>query len=60
MGPSAPTPQGFVTVNQAAELLGVKPWDVRRLVEEGAVQSLVLIDRDSLTTLDRGTDKEKS
>lgn len=55
MGPSAPTPAGFITAMQAAEELGVKPWDVMRLIQSGELQSLVLVETASLKAL-----KEKS
>ena len=55
LGPSAPTQTDYITVTDAADRLGVKPWDVMRLVETGVVQSLVLIDAASLEAV-----KEKS
>ena len=55
LGPSAPTPAGFITAMQAAEELGVKPWDVMRLIQSGELQSLVLVETASLEAL-----KEKS
>lgn len=48
MGLTAPTQTDYITVTAAADRLGVKPWDVMRLVETGVVQALVLIDVASL------------
>jgi excisionase family DNA binding protein len=48
LGPSAPTPAGYLTVAEAAERLGVKPWDVMRMVQTGDLQSLVLIESASV------------
>lgn len=55
LGPSAPTAPGFQTVREAADELGVSPWDVMRLIAAGAVQSLVLVDSASIEAM-----KEKS
>lgn len=48
MGPSAPTPAGFITVQQAADALGVAPYDVMRLIRTGDIQALVLVQTDAL------------
>lgn len=52
MGPSAPTQSGHLTVSEAAERLGVKPWDVMRMVQTGDLKSLVLIEAASLEALE--------
>lgn len=46
---------GLLTVQQAADRLGVTRWDVMRLVQTGEVQSVVLIEAASLEAM-----KEKS
>lgn len=48
MGAQAPAVAGFITVNDAANRLGVKPWDVRRMVDDGEVRSLLLVELASL------------
>lgn len=48
MGPSAPIAPGFVTVAEAADELGIKPWDVIRLIQTGDLESLVLVQTASL------------
>jgi len=39
----------YIPIQDAAEILGVKPWDVVRLIEAGRVASVELVDADSLT-----------
>lgn len=51
MGLSTPDLDHYLTVAEAAEVLGVRPWDVMRLVEEDALRTVVLIDRESLSGL---------
>lgn len=36
-------PTGLLTIAQAADRLGVKPWDVVRLVESGAIAAVTLV-----------------
>lgn len=40
---------GWITAAEAAEVLGRKPWDVVRLADAGAIESVLLIRADSLT-----------
>lgn len=51
LGLSAPDLDQYLTVADAAELLGVPPWDVMRLIENGSLPTLTLIARDHLTTI---------
>lgn len=44
-------PTGLISVNAAADYLGVKPWDVIELVERNAVDSVILVDSGSLERL---------
>jgi hypothetical protein len=46
-----PLTETWVTTTEAAERLGVKPWDVVRMAEIGVVKSVLLIDADSLDAL---------
>lgn len=39
---------GFITINQAAEVLGVKPFEVIRLIDAGEVKTVTLVDASSL------------
>jgi len=55
LGLSEPAVAGFQTVREAAEQLGLTPWDVMRLVQAGEVQSVVLVETASIQAL-----KEKS
>lgn len=41
--PSAPPPAGFLTIADAADQLGAKPWDVVRLIESGQLATVTLI-----------------
>lgn len=38
----------YVSINEAAALLGAKPWDVVRLIESGHVASVQLVEVASL------------
>jgi hypothetical protein len=38
-----------ITISEAADRLGTKPYDVVRLIEAGHVAHVVLVDADSLT-----------
>lgn len=51
MGSSTPTVRGYMTVAEAAGQLGVKPWDVMRLIQVGEIQSVVLVEVASLEAL---------
>lgn len=44
----AEAPPRYVSINDAAELLGVKPWEVVRLIEQGRVIAVELVDVSSL------------
>lgn len=48
MGTSSPTFQQAISVAEAAQRLGVKPWDVMRLIESGALVARVVVDPASL------------
>ena len=39
----------LITINEAAERLGAKPFDVIRLIDAGEVATVTLVDADSLT-----------
>ena len=39
----------YLSVTEAAEKLGVKPWEVIRLTEAGRIDSVVLVNAESLT-----------
>jgi len=41
-------PTSYMSVNEAAAYLGVKPWDVVRLVQTNQVDSITLVDASSL------------
>lgn len=41
-------PTGLLTIAQTADKLGVKPWDVVRLIETGQVPTVTLIPADQL------------
>ena len=36
-------PTGLLTISQAADRLGVKPWDVMRLIEAGDMPAVTLV-----------------
>lgn len=38
----------LISISEAADRLGTKPWEVIRLVESGRVRQVVLIDATSL------------
>lgn len=40
--------QQLISISEAATRLGQKPGDVVRLIDEGEVRSVVLVDADSL------------
>lgn len=39
----------FLSIHEAAERLGVKPWDVVRLIRSGDLVSVELVDVESLS-----------
>jgi len=39
---------GYVSINEAADHLGVKPWEVRRLIEAEQLRTVVLVEKSSL------------
>lgn len=41
-------PKHYVSINEAAAALGVKPWEVVRLIEAGQIQTVELVDAASL------------
>lgn len=43
-------PTGRITIAQAADQLGVKPWEVVRLIESGRLDSLVYVSAASLAS----------
>jgi hypothetical protein len=43
-------PDGYLSINQAADELGMSPWDVSRLVEEQQIASVTLVEAASLRT----------
>lgn len=43
-------PPGFLSIRQAAEQLGVSPWDVKKLIEERRLLSVTFVDESSLHT----------
>lgn len=45
----APPPSGYVSITDAAQTLGVKPWDVVRLIDAQRVESIQLVSVESLT-----------
>lgn len=47
----APPASGYVTIAEAAEIIGGKPWDVVRLIDAGQVSSVQLVDVESLRRL---------
>ena len=47
-------PLGQFTLRDAADKLGVSPWDVLRLVQDGHLTGVVLIDADSLAEYQEG------
>lgn len=48
--PAIAPPTGRFTIAQAADHLGVKPWEVVRLIESGRLDSLVYVSAASLAT----------
>lgn len=52
--PDPTSPAGFVSIADAAALIGVKPWDVVRLIESGRVKSIQLVEVSSLRTFAGG------
>lgn len=48
MGLLVETPKGYLTIEQAAKRLGLKPWDVVRLINSGELRTVTLIDASSL------------
>lgn len=51
--PMSGAPQ-YVSINEAASVLGVKPWEVVRLIESGHVASVSLVDAASLNAYKEG------
>lgn len=43
-----PPPSGYVSIAEAAEIIGSKPWDVVRLIEAEKVSSIQLVSVESL------------
>lgn len=41
-------PARYVSIADAADILGAKPWDVVRLIEADKVRSIQLVDVESL------------
>lgn len=39
----------LISISEAAERLGTKPWEVVRLIEAGLLRQVVLVETDSLT-----------
>lgn len=39
----------FITIQEAADRLAVKPWQVVRLIALGALKQVVYVDADSVT-----------
>ena len=38
----------LISISEAAARIGVKPWDVQRLIDDGALRQVVLVDASSL------------
>lgn len=47
MSDTAPV-TGLLTIDATADALGVKPWDVVRLLNAGVIESVELVKADSL------------
>lgn len=47
------TPAGYLSVNDAADKLAVTPWDVLSLAERGDLETVTLVDADSLARYER-------
>jgi hypothetical protein len=45
---NTPPPAGYVSIAQAAQIIGAKPWDVVRLIESERVKAIRLVDLESL------------
>lgn len=43
-----PPPTGYITIAEAADMLGAKPWDVVRLIESEKLHAVQLVDVESL------------
>lgn len=41
-------PPGYVSINEAAARLGVKPWDIVRLIEADQINTVTLVEVASL------------
>lgn len=41
-------PSGYLTIADAADTLGVKPWDVVRLIAADQLRAVQLVDSESL------------
>ena len=41
-------PTGYVTLADAADMLGVKPWDVVRLIADDRLAAVQLVDIESI------------
>jgi hypothetical protein len=47
--PQTPPPAAaYITIGEAADILGAKPWDVVRLIEEARLEAVQLVDVASL------------
>lgn len=43
-----PPPTGYVSISEAARIIGAKPWDVVRLIESELVEAVQLVELESL------------
>lgn len=41
-------PKGYLTISEAADQLGVTPWDILRLVDRDQLRGVMFIDAGSL------------
>ena len=48
--PDTLPPAGLLTIADAADTLGLAPWDVVRLLNQGDLESVELVTADSLAT----------
>lgn len=42
-------PTGYLSIQDAADKLGISPWDVMELIEDQRIESVTLVDAASLT-----------
>ena len=47
-------PNGYLTIQQTADRLGMSTWDVLRLVREGRLTGVTLVDAGSLARYKEG------